>query len=134
MRIQLELPEGRVRELEALMETAGIATKKELFNTALTLFEWAIQEKSSGRIIASMDEEQQRYKELIMPALSAAGVRRTGNEPSFPRGPSSVDSEIQRNRLEEIAEEARSIADKLAEEGRRMADASRQEPESAGRR
>ncbi len=70
-RIQFDLPEDKVAELEKLMAESGIKTKKELFNNALTLFEWAIKERKAGKTIASVDEKAKRYKELLMPALSA---------------------------------------------------------------
>lgn len=68
-RIQLELPEERLSELERLMEQTGITTKKDLLNSALTLFEWAVRERQAGRTIASVDEQNQRYKELVMTSL-----------------------------------------------------------------
>ena len=71
IRIQFELPEDKVKDLEKLMKEADINTRKDLFNNALTLLEWAIKEKKTGRIIASIDEQKHRYKELIMPALAA---------------------------------------------------------------
>ena len=75
VRLQIELPEERVRELEALMKECDIATKKDLFNNALTLLEWAVRESEKGRIVASVDEENQRYRELQMPAFSAVSAR-----------------------------------------------------------
>jgi len=69
-RVQFELPEAKIKELETLMKEAGIRTKKDLFNNALSLLEWAIKEKREGRIIASVDEKNQKYKEVIMPLLS----------------------------------------------------------------
>lgn len=69
MRIQLEMNDERVREIEKLMDERGIKTKKDLFNNALSLFEWALTEIKSGKIIASVDEKQDKYKQLIMPAL-----------------------------------------------------------------
>jgi hypothetical protein len=71
-RIQIELPEDRVRELETLMEQTGTNTKKDLLNNALTLFEWAVNERRAGRIIASVDEHEKRYKEVVMPTLERA--------------------------------------------------------------
>lgn len=74
-RIQLELSEERVQELEELMRQLGVRTKKDLFNNALTLLEWASREKRSGRIIASILKEADDYrevKELVMPALNHA--------------------------------------------------------------
>ncbi len=80
-RIQLELSGERVRELEALMEESGVRTKKEFFNNALTLMEWAIKERKAGRILASVDEQEKRYREIVMPILSAVQP-----EPSSVRG------------------------------------------------
>ena len=71
MRIQLNMSEKRVKEVELLMEQTGISTKKDFFNTALALLEWAIKERQHNRIIASIDEDEGDYKELLIPALNA---------------------------------------------------------------
>ena len=54
-RVQFELPEKKLQELECLMEEVNVSTKRELFNNALTLLEWASKECKRGRIIASVD-------------------------------------------------------------------------------
>lgn len=69
VRIQLELPEEQVHALDKLMEKINLRTRKDLFNNALTLLEWAVKEKSAGRTIASIDDESKRVKELLMPIL-----------------------------------------------------------------
>jgi len=69
MRIQLDLPEEKVQELKALMADADIETYKELFNNALTLLEWSIEETKAGRTLASIDEAQESYRVLVMPIL-----------------------------------------------------------------
>lgn len=74
-RIQLELPEDKVKQIEALMEESGLKTKKEYINNALTLLEWAMREVKSGRVIASVDEREKRYKEILLPALDNIAVR-----------------------------------------------------------
>lgn len=71
IRWQIDVPEERDREIEDLMKECGISTKKELFNNAVTLLKWAIEEKRKGRIIASVEEEGKKYRELQMPILSA---------------------------------------------------------------
>jgi metal-responsive CopG/Arc/MetJ family transcriptional regulator len=68
-RVQLDLPEQRVRELDGLMKETGIATRKEFFNQAISLLVWAIKEMKQGRIIASVDEENKQFKEVSMPLL-----------------------------------------------------------------
>ncbi|MBV9154755.1 MAG: hypothetical protein JO097_00725 [Acidobacteriaceae bacterium] len=69
VRIQLDLPDEQVKELDVLMEKTGLTTRKDLFNNALTLFQWAVKAKEAERIIASVDEEGKTAKELVMPAL-----------------------------------------------------------------
>ena len=69
VRIQLELPDEQVAELDELMRETRMRTRKDLFNNALTLFGWAVKEKKAGRLIASVDESQEVIKELLMPAL-----------------------------------------------------------------
>lgn len=77
-RIQLELNAERLAELEHLMSECGIRTRAELINTALSVLEWAIEERKTGRIIASVDEANMRYKELMIPAFSAVRAAQRG--------------------------------------------------------
>lgn len=72
IRIQLDLPEEKVQELNEVMQHGGMTTRKDLFNNALTLLAWAIRERKKGRVIASVNEHEGSYKELIMPVLSVA--------------------------------------------------------------
>lgn len=69
-RIQFELTDEQLAELEKLMAESGTKTRKDLLNNALTLLEWAINEKKGGRIIASVNEKENKYKELVMPILA----------------------------------------------------------------
>jgi metal-responsive CopG/Arc/MetJ family transcriptional regulator len=71
VRIQLDLPEDQVKELDELMKETNIVTRKDLFNNALTLFQWAVKAKRAGRIVASLDEGTGNAKELVMPALES---------------------------------------------------------------
>ena len=72
VRVQFELNEQGIKELEKLMEATSVATRKDLFNNALTLLEWAVKERQKGRVIASVDETEEKYKEIEMPVLSNA--------------------------------------------------------------
>ena len=73
-RVQLELSEDRVERLKEIMKLCEITTQKELFNNSLALFEWAVKQRQSGRMIASVDENNMRFKEISMPALEAVAV------------------------------------------------------------
>lgn len=74
MRIQFDLNESKVRELDTLMRTIGVSTKKELFDNALTFLEWAVNEikNDPDRVIGSINEKTDSYKELQMSVFSNA--------------------------------------------------------------
>lgn len=72
MRTQLEMSPEKIAELEELMRATDLNTKKDLFNYALTFFKWAVRERQQGRIIASIDQEAGKVKEIDMPPLLAA--------------------------------------------------------------
>jgi hypothetical protein len=59
------------------MSEAGIDTYKELFNSSLTLFEWALKEVREGRSIASLSETEDRYRVLAMSVLENLRKRRS---------------------------------------------------------
>jgi hypothetical protein len=69
VRIQLELDPERVEDLDLLQNELKLATRKSLFNNALTFFEWAVREIKAGRTIASVDAEGM-VREVTMPAFS----------------------------------------------------------------
>lgn len=72
VRMQFDLPENRMSELEDLMSRCDISTKKELFNYALSLLEWAVSESEQGHDIAAIDRETKQFFSLRMPVLNAA--------------------------------------------------------------
>ncbi len=69
-RVQLDVPVEQLEEMNKLMVETGISTKKDLINNALTLFEWAVNERKTGRSIGSLQEEEKVFKEILMPALA----------------------------------------------------------------
>lgn len=68
-RVQFDIPEDRLAELQKLMDLCGIETRKDLFNNALTLLQWAVRESTQGRTIASVGADEKSYRELQMPIL-----------------------------------------------------------------
>jgi hypothetical protein len=74
MRIQFELTDEKAKELDAFMASIGVTTKKDLFENSLSLLEWAVKEikTNPNRIIGSIDEEKESYKELQMAVFSNA--------------------------------------------------------------
>lgn len=74
MRIQFELTDEKAKELDAFMSQIGVTTKKDLFENSLSLLEWAVKEiqANPNRVIGSIDEEKDTYKELQMAVFSNA--------------------------------------------------------------
>ena len=72
LRVQFDLPEEKMKELDLLMEETGIKTRRELFNNALTILEWAVDRSSKGFDVAAYRENTKELHVLAMPALSAA--------------------------------------------------------------
>jgi hypothetical protein len=69
IKFELDLPESKVKELEAMMRKTSICTRKDLLNNALTLLQWAIKQKEKGNIITSVNETEKSIAELVMPCL-----------------------------------------------------------------
>jgi metal-responsive CopG/Arc/MetJ family transcriptional regulator len=72
VRMQFDLPENRMSELDELMARCDISTRKELFSYALSMLEWAVSEAEQGHDIAAIDREKKQFFSLRMPILSAA--------------------------------------------------------------
>lgn len=72
MRLQFDVTPERAKELDLLMRKCGVESRKDLFNNALTLLEWAIGEVENGKEIASVNEREQKYRILQMPVFRNA--------------------------------------------------------------
>ncbi|MBR8141173.1 hypothetical protein KDW46_02210 [Burkholderia vietnamiensis] len=71
-RIQFDIPQDQMEGIEKMSRAAGIATRKELFNNALTLFEWAVSQIEEGRSVCSITDDAKSYRELVMPWMKHA--------------------------------------------------------------
>lgn len=77
VRFQVEITAEKDAQLRQIMADTDITTKRELFNSVLSLFAWAVRETQSGAVIVSTGSDGS-MKELVMPALDAVltGPRR----------------------------------------------------------
>lgn len=71
-RVQLDLSVSEIERLNWIMNVCDLSSRKDLFNNALTLLEWAVKEVSEGRKIASFDEQTKDRSVLTMPVLRSA--------------------------------------------------------------
>lgn len=75
IRLQVEIDEDQMKELESLAELSGVRTKKDLLNNALTLLKWAARQRMEGYTIQSVNRAEGIVKELEMPLLETLGAR-----------------------------------------------------------
>jgi len=61
----------RVQALDRLILQHGRGSRVELLENALALLEWAITERSAGRILVSWDPVARIAREVFMPILRA---------------------------------------------------------------
>ncbi len=74
MKIALELDEPAAKALSELERLTGMSLSR-IFSYALSLTLWAAKQVKAGRIVASVDESQQRYRELEVAALQRKQTR-----------------------------------------------------------
>jgi hypothetical protein len=74
MRLNFEFPDERVKELKELQGALGV-DMKTLVNTALTVFEWCVEETKQGNEIAAVSEDEHIYRVLITPPLQAVAKK-----------------------------------------------------------
>jgi hypothetical protein len=72
VRVQFDLTEDKVKDIEDIMKKSDISSRKDVFNTALTLLEWAIDESERGHDIAAISRKNKEFFSLRMPVLDAA--------------------------------------------------------------
>ena len=69
--IQIQFSRDKIEEFERLMQQCKLFSKLDLFNAALTLFSWAVEELEAGRGIGSFDKKRAVFHEVMLPGLSA---------------------------------------------------------------
>jgi len=72
MRIQVVVDDAYRAMLDELREATGLHQWQDLFNEAITMLSWAVRQRQQGRIVASLDEKDENYRELQMPSLERA--------------------------------------------------------------
>ena len=74
-RLQLDISDEGLEEIEFLMRETGTPTKREFVNSALALIEWTIRQRQQGYTLSAVNKADGIYRELEMPILDEAGLR-----------------------------------------------------------
>lgn len=74
MRIQIVVDDTYKTMLDELKEVTGLNQWQDLFSDAITMYNWGVQQRRQGRIVVSMDEQEENYRELQMPSLERAAA------------------------------------------------------------
>ena len=85
MRLNVEMPEERVKDLKELQAETGSETLKELINNAFSMLEWAVNEVKAGNEIAAVDENE-RVRRIIVTPLLARVAKKYKREPALAQG------------------------------------------------
>ena len=72
-RLELAFDDEGMELIERLKLLSGLKTNKDLFNNAITLFDWAVAQVTLGRTLVSLDEQKADPQHLVMPSLQHAG-------------------------------------------------------------
>ena len=78
-RVQFDISVEMVKELDLHQSEIGVNTRKELFNNALTLLQWAVRQIKAGKIVGSVNEQSDSYSELQMPIFSHVQAKKTAH-------------------------------------------------------
>jgi hypothetical protein len=96
-RVQIDFAESEMEEIDELVQKCGLATKKDLFNNALTILRWAVRQVESGHDVAAIDRNSERFLILTMPILDAA-QRRTASTKNPPPATSVAEQPVPAHR------------------------------------
>ena len=72
VRIQFEMTREKAADLNRLMRLTATRSRRELFDNALTFFDWGVAESMRGHLVAAIDEENGLYQPVLMPAFATA--------------------------------------------------------------
>jgi hypothetical protein len=71
-RVQFDLAPQRISELDELIVLCDLKTRKDLFDNAMTLFEWAVHEVMSGNEVSSYNRSTDHVEVIRLPVLENA--------------------------------------------------------------
>ncbi len=68
--IRLQIPDELVEQLQKKLGTSVKAT--DMARDAMTLFNWAVNERAKGRLVLSSNDDISKPVQLVMPSIEKA--------------------------------------------------------------
>jgi len=75
MELRLQIPDDVVRRFQDKLGSDAKVT--DIARDALTLYNWAIEERAKGRLILSAEEDGGKITRLAMPSLEKAALEQS---------------------------------------------------------
>jgi hypothetical protein len=112
MRLNFEFNDAQVESLNALKQKTGAASMKDLFNNALTMLAWAVDEAAQGKEIEATDGKTSRV--FVTPLLRQVRTGATTGQVIM----DAVDKAVKEGRSVAIPEDKGDQEDQAVKEGR----------------
>ena len=68
--VRLQIPDEIVKTLQ--QKIGGDVKATEIARDAITLFNWAVEERAKGRLVLSADDKGENMTRIAMPSLESA--------------------------------------------------------------
>ncbi|HEV2990664.1 MAG TPA: hypothetical protein VG759_19665 [Candidatus Angelobacter sp.] len=70
--VRIQIPDEVVKQIQ---EKVGDVKLTDIAKDAFTIYNWAVEERSKGRVVLSSDEEGERMVRLAMASLDQAATK-----------------------------------------------------------
>jgi len=70
--VRIQIPDEVVKQLQ---DKLGDVKLTDIAKDAVTMFNWAVNERAKGRVVLSSDEEGEKMARLAMPLLDRAATK-----------------------------------------------------------
>jgi len=74
-RVQLDFSDKHFEEIVKLQAITNITTRKDLFESALTLLEWSLEQVKDGKKIGCYDKDEDNFCEIVMPIFRNINIK-----------------------------------------------------------
>ena len=82
MYLRVEFDSNGTKLIEEIQSLTGLKTYAEVFGNSLTAFHWMAKQSDQGRLVAALDEVNNIYETLDLPALKPKRKKQRKEQPA----------------------------------------------------